>query len=135
MPTYIVGLGIVLSLASIGLGFQLGQSTLAHLNSKAQQQKSESDAAVLKELVEEEERREREREAAEDLPDGDLAAVSAGFLEPCKMVRLLMDLMNPEVVLNNHVGPSSSDRFAVETWGCCCSVSLFCRRTKETVLF
>lgn len=59
------------------------------MNSKVQQQKSESDAAALKELAEEEERQEREREAAEVIPDGDLAAVSAGFLEPCKMVRLI----------------------------------------------
>jgi len=48
----------------------------------------------LKALAEEEERREREREAAEVIPDGDLAAVSAGFLEPCKMVRLFINLMD-----------------------------------------
>ena len=54
----------------------------------------------MKELEEEEERQEREREAAEIVPDGDLAAVSAGFLEPCKMVRLFVNLMKPGVVLN-----------------------------------
>jgi hypothetical protein len=71
---------------------------LLHSNSKAQQQKSESDVAALKELAEEEERQEREREAAEVIPDGDLAAVSAGFLEPCKMVRLFITLTKPGVL-------------------------------------
>jgi len=53
----------------------------------------------LKELAEEEERREREREAAEVIPDGDLSAVSAGFLEPCKMVGFITST-KPGNVLN-----------------------------------
>ncbi|KIM48419.1 hypothetical protein M413DRAFT_440145 [Hebeloma cylindrosporum] len=82
-----VALGVLLSLASIGLGYQLGLGSFSYSKSSAQQQQQrESDAAAKKELVEEEERREREKELAEVIPDGDLAAVSAGFLEPCKMV-------------------------------------------------
>jgi len=93
----IVAAGLVLSVASIGLGYELGLGALSNFNSKAQKQQDESDAAALKEFAEEEERREREREAAEVVPDGDLAGVSAGFLEPCKMVRLLINLMKPGV--------------------------------------
>jgi len=81
-----VALCLILSLTSIGLGYQLGRSFSLTSNSNAQRQQNESDAALLKELAEEERLAQVERESAGDIPDGDLAAVSAGFLEPCKMV-------------------------------------------------
>ena len=31
-----------------------------------------------------------EDEELEDIPDGDLGSISAGFLEPCKLVRLII---------------------------------------------
>ncbi|KAL0579810.1 hypothetical protein V5O48_002221 [Marasmius crinis-equi] len=43
-----------------------------------------------------------------DIPDGDLAAVSAGFLEPCKMVLIVRnDLKMPPGTVSTHCGEAT----------------------------
>jgi PTH2 family peptidyl-tRNA hydrolase len=80
-------LALILSLSSLGIGYELGSFTTARSRSRAQTS-TPTQVQPLPEKVELEETKteEKDEESAEDIPDGDLAAVSAGFLEPCKMV-------------------------------------------------
>lgn len=78
-----VALGIFLSLSSLGLGYRLGSLTSAGTSAspvtaveKVSETKTES-AAVQEDDYDDED---------EELADGDLAAISAGLLEPCKLV-------------------------------------------------
>lgn len=85
---YLVVLGLVLSLTSIGVGYQLGSLTESHGTSSIKKDEPSSPSQ------EQESEQNDEEDNLEDdgIPDGDLAAVSAGFLEPCKMVRFSLIL-------------------------------------------
>ncbi|KAJ8084280.1 hypothetical protein PM082_003048 [Marasmius tenuissimus] len=51
---------------------------------------------------------EAQEEESEDIPDGDLAAVSAGLLEPCKMVLIVRnDLKLPPGTISTHCGEAT----------------------------
>ncbi|KAF5377470.1 hypothetical protein D9615_005180 [Tricholomella constricta] len=60
-----IALGAVLSLTSLGLGFHVGAQ-------RAQGAEPTDD---------------EDEGNTEDIADGDLSAIQAGFLEPCKLVR------------------------------------------------
>ncbi|PPQ90434.1 hypothetical protein CVT25_014952, partial [Psilocybe cyanescens] len=75
-------LGLALSLASIGVGYQLG--TLTTRDTPI----SESTPSVQKQETEIPPQVEEEEEEADDqaISDGDLKAVPLGWMEPCKLV-------------------------------------------------
>ena len=81
-------MSLALVLASLGLGYQLG--TLSKSNpvvTPSNDTKPEpKERAEKAENVNEDE---DEDEDLEDISDGDLGSISAGFLEPCKLVRLI----------------------------------------------
>ena len=80
-------MGLALVLTSLGLGYQLG--TLSNGNSAVtpsidpKPEPKESAEKAEDENVDED-------EELEDIADGDLGSISAGFLEPCKLVRLVI---------------------------------------------
>jgi len=80
-----VVIGLFVSLSSIGIGYQLGLSLTSQQEKLAQNEESKpllqsGPATVTQETID------FEDEDEDGIPDGDLSAVSAGFLEPCKMV-------------------------------------------------
>ena len=82
-------MGLALVLASLGIGYQVGT-----LSNSIPAVTSFSDTKEFipepKEKVEGENIDEDEGEELEDISDGDLGSISAGFLEPCKLVRLII---------------------------------------------
>ena len=74
-------------MASIGVGYQLGALSIRDKPTST----NESSATITEReaLLANVEEEQDEDEDAEGIPDGDLSAVSAGFLEPCKLVWLL----------------------------------------------
>lgn len=83
-------MGLALILTSLGIGYQLG--TLS--NSNPTVTPSNDAKKIISEPKEMTEKAEDENidedEELEDIPDGDLGSISAGFLEPCKLVRLII---------------------------------------------
>jgi len=70
--------------ASIGVGYQLGALSIRDKPTST----NESSATITERealLANVEEEQDKD-EDAEGIPDGDLSVVSAGFLEPCKLV-------------------------------------------------
>lgn len=88
---FLVIVGLVLVLTSLGIGYQLGTLTS---NPPATFGPKESTIKPRKEAEEAEDQNqdEDEDEELEDITDGDLGSISAGFFEPCKLVRLLMTI-------------------------------------------
>ena len=86
--------GLALVLTSFGIGYQLG--TLSNSNpavTPSNDTKLEECIQGPKEMAEKTENEnvdEDEDEELEDISDGDLGSISAGFLEPCKLVRLII---------------------------------------------
>jgi len=80
--------GLVLALTSLGVGYQLGTLTSSnsaatpsgHAKEPVPQPKEEAENAENANEDEDED------EELGDIADGDLASISAGFLEPCKLV-------------------------------------------------
>ena len=74
-------------MASIGVGYQLGALSIRDKPTST----NESSATITEReaLLTNVEKEQDEDEDAEGIPDGDLSAVSAGFLEQCKLVCLL----------------------------------------------
>ncbi|KAF9535555.1 peptidyl-tRNA hydrolase II domain-containing protein [Crepidotus variabilis] len=70
--------GLALSLTSVGVGYQIGLLFPSSRLSKSPKENVEEQLGRNEET--------EETEDAEGIPDGDLAAVRAGFVEPCKMV-------------------------------------------------
>ena len=84
-------MGLALILTSLGIGYQLG--TLSNLNSNLAVTPSNDKKECISELKEMAEKAEDETvedEELEDISDGDLGSISAGLLEPCKLVRLII---------------------------------------------
>jgi PTH2 family peptidyl-tRNA hydrolase len=76
--------GLALVLTSLGIGYQLG--TLNNSNPPSidiPEPKGTAEKA-------EDEKVDEDDEELEDISDGDLGSISAGFLEPCKLVRLII---------------------------------------------
>ena len=71
----------VLGATALAVGFHLGSQHSIEL--EITKDLTEAPPTVLAELIEEEEQKEEDQA----IPDGDLAAISAGFMEPCKLVR------------------------------------------------
>lgn len=71
----------MLSITSLGLGFILGSRGVTH-NEQPTPVKGED---AVPTITEEEE---HDEEDEEHITDGDLSAISAGFMEPCKLVRI-----------------------------------------------
>ena len=71
-------------MASIGIGYQLGALSIRDIPTST----DESSATITEREAHlaNVEKEQDEDEDAEGIPDGDLSAVSAGFLEPCKLV-------------------------------------------------
>ena len=81
-------MGLALVLTSLGIGYQLG--TLS--NGTPAVTPSNDPKEIIpehKEKAEDEniDEDEDEDEELEDISDGDLGSITAGFLEPCKLVR------------------------------------------------
>lgn len=76
-------MGLVLILASFGVGYQLGCTSTA-VGTKKSIPEREKEAEKVKEEKDDDD----EDEGSEDILDGDLGSISAGFLEPCKLVCL-----------------------------------------------
>jgi PTH2 family peptidyl-tRNA hydrolase len=70
----------------LALGYQLG--TLS--NSNPVVTPSNDTKECIPEMAETEDENVDEDEDLEDISDGDLGSISAGFLEPCKLVRLII---------------------------------------------
>ncbi|KAF9480463.1 peptidyl-tRNA hydrolase II [Pholiota conissans] len=85
---YQIALALILSLSSLGIGYELGLFTAARSRSKSQLPVPTQDGSLPEkaEVQEADSDDKEDEESAEDIPDGDLATISAGFLEPCKMV-------------------------------------------------
>ena len=81
--------GVALVLISLRIGYQLGTLTRSNLASKDTEEpisEPKEETGKAEDVNEDED--EDEDEGLDDIPDGDLASISAGFLEPCKLVRL-----------------------------------------------
>lgn len=70
----------------MALGYQLG--TLS--NSNPVVTPSNDTKECITDIAETEDENVDEDEDLEDISDGDLGSISAGFLEPCKLVRLII---------------------------------------------
>ena len=83
-------MGLALAIASLGIGYQLG--TLSNCNPAVTPSNDTKEfIPEPKEIAEKAEGENvDEDEELEDIPDGDLGSISAGFLEPCKLVRLII---------------------------------------------
>jgi peptidyl-tRNA hydrolase, PTH2 family len=82
-----VGLALVLS--SLGIGYQLG--TLSNSNPAVTPSNDTKPEPKLEEIAEKaEDENVDDDEDEEEISDGDLGSISAGFLEPCKLVRLII---------------------------------------------
>ena len=85
-------MGLALFLTSLGIGYQLG--TLSNSNPAVTHSDDTKECIPepkeVAEKAEDENLDEDEDEKLEDTSDGDLGSISAGFLEPCKLVRLIV---------------------------------------------
>ena len=81
-------MSLVLALISFGVGYQLGTPT-SNLSAIHPKDTKESFIEVEEAEDEKEAEDEDDDEELEDIPDGDLGSVSAGFIESCKLVRPL----------------------------------------------
>ena len=79
-------MGLALVLSSLGIGYQLG--TLS--NSNPAVTPTNDTKPEPKERAEAEDENVDDDDDDEDISDGDLGSISAGFLEPCKLVRLII---------------------------------------------
>ena len=79
-------MGLALVLTSLGIGYQLGTLNQAVTPSND----TKKNIPEPKEKTEDENVDEDEGEELEDISDGDLGSISAEFLEPCKLVRLII---------------------------------------------
>lgn len=78
----IVIVGLVLIFTSFGVGYQFGTLSSSNPTPAPSEDKKESIPEPKEEAGK------TEDEELEDIPDGDMGSISAGFLEPCKLVRL-----------------------------------------------
>ena len=85
-------MSLALVLTSLGIGYQLG--TLSNSNPAVTPSNDTTECIPepkeMAEKTEDENVDEDEDEDSEDVSDGDLGSISAGFLEPCKLVRLII---------------------------------------------
>jgi peptidyl-tRNA hydrolase, PTH2 family len=83
--------GLALVLTSLGIGYQLG--SLSNSNPAVTPSNDTKECIPepkeMTEKAEDENVDEDEDEELEDIADGDLGSISAGFLEPCKLVHLI----------------------------------------------
>ena len=90
---FIAIVSLVLVLISFGVGYQLGTPTsnLSAIHPKDTKE-SFTEVEETEDEKEAEDDDDDDDEELEDIPDGDLGSVSAGFIEPCKLVRPLNNL-------------------------------------------
>ena len=83
-------MGLALVLTSLGIGYQLG--TLSNSNPAATPSNDTKEfiPEPRKKVEKTEDENLDDDEDEEDTSDGDLGSISAGFLEPCKLVRLII---------------------------------------------
>ena len=81
-------MGLALVLASLGVGYQLGTLTSSNPAVTLSENTKEPIPGPKEEAQNAEGASEDEDEELEDILDGDLGSISAGFHEPCKLVRL-----------------------------------------------
>ncbi|KAF9557859.1 peptidyl-tRNA hydrolase II [Agrocybe pediades] len=79
-------IGLVVSLSSLGIGYRLGLSIPPQRLRKLAKKDSSSQLPVDEPAIVTEEDLVPEEEDEDGIPDGDLSTISAGLLEPCKMV-------------------------------------------------
>ncbi|KJA25973.1 hypothetical protein HYPSUDRAFT_199214 [Hypholoma sublateritium FD-334 SS-4] len=84
-PSSLVVLTLIIAISFSAIGYRVGT-----LSSKSKAQQRGDEPLPTPVAPEEEEADEQDDSlSTEDIPDGDLSAVSAGFLEPCKMVLIV----------------------------------------------
>lgn len=80
-------MGLALVLSSLGIGYQLG--TLSNSN-PAVTHTNDTKSDPEERAVKAEDGNVDNDDDEEDISDGDLGSIAAGFLEPCKLVRLII---------------------------------------------
>jgi PTH2 family peptidyl-tRNA hydrolase len=91
----------------LGIGYQVG--TLSNSDPLAAVTRSDDTKPEPKERAEDENVDGNEDgDEVEDISDGDLGSISAGFLEPCKLVRLVIRGFTLSLFISTGIGSGCS---------------------------